>query len=286
MSTEAQIKANQANAAKSTGPTSEAGRAASAKNHLIYGLFTRLDYVEPEERDIYQIFYETMFADLGPVTTLEQSYANEIAGASWRLRRCSTVEGKLADYQTQDPLLDVGPDEKAEKTIRSIERARASAHSLLNRSINNLRRIQTERITRVELDWDKCNFPPLADTRKLQIGLTAHYRLDKQMLDLKKQSEDAEASQVDQAMQAIMNEPGPAWADIDLQPQQTKTEAEDLASICTRTAPAAKAESPKAPEAPTPARTRLCPDAVRPYPHKNDTKTDATGQHCCANKAA
>ena len=32
---------------------------------------------------------------------------------------------------------------------------------------------------------------PLADTRKLQIGLTAHYRLDKQMIDLKKQSEAA-----------------------------------------------------------------------------------------------
>jgi hypothetical protein len=95
MSTEAQFKANQANAAHSTGPTSDAGRNASAQNHLIHGLFTRRDYVEPEERDIYKIFYETMFADLGPVTTLEQSYANEIAGASWRLRRCSAVEGKL-----------------------------------------------------------------------------------------------------------------------------------------------------------------------------------------------
>ena len=81
------------------------------------GLFTRLDYVRTEERAIYKIFYETMFADLGPVTTLEQSYANEIAGATWRLRRCSTVEGELADYQTQDPLLE----EKSEKIIRSID---------------------------------------------------------------------------------------------------------------------------------------------------------------------
>ena len=271
MSTEAQIKANQANAAKRTGPTSEAGRAASAQNHLLYGLFTRLDYVEPEERDIYKIFYETMFADLGPVTTLEQSYANEIAGATWRLRRCSAVEGKLADYQTQDPLLE----EKSEKTIRSIERARASAHSLLNRSINNLRKLQTERITRVELDWDKCNFPPLADTRKLQIGLTAHYRLDKQMLDLKKQAEAAEARKVDEAMQAIMNEPGPAWADIDLQPQQTKTESEELASNCTRANPAPKPQPIRPEPAKTPARTRQCP-----------CKSGKKYKHCCAKKAA
>ena len=271
MSTEAQIKANQANSQKSTGPATEAGRAASAQNHLIHGLFTRLDYVEPEERDIYKIFYETMFADLGPVTTLEHSYANEIAGATWRLRRCSAVEGKLADYQTQDPLLE----EKSEKTIRSIERARASAHSLMNRSINNLRKLQTERINRVELDWDKCNFPKLADTRKLQIGLTAHYRLDKQMIDLKKQAEAAEARQVEETMQAIMNEPGPNWADIDLQPQQTKTEAEELASNCTSTGRAAKAASPNPPTPKTPALNRHCPcNSGKKY------------KRCCAKKAA
>jgi uncharacterized protein YecA (UPF0149 family) len=267
MSTEAQFKANQTNAAKSTGPTSDAGKANAAKNHLIHGLYTRLDYVKPEERDIYKIFYETMFADLGPVTTLEQSYANEIAGASWRLRRCSAVEGELADYRTQDPMFD----EKAEKTIRSLERARTSALSLLNRAINQLRKLQTERITRVELDWDNCNFPPLADTRKLQLGLMSHYRLDKQMLDLKKQAEAAEARQVDEAMQAIMNEPGPNWADIDLQPEQTKTESEELASNCTRVNPTPK----PAPEAPTPARTRPCP-----------CKSGKKYKHCCAKKPA
>jgi hypothetical protein len=271
MSTEAQFKANQTNASKSSGPISEAGKAASAQNHLIHGLFTRRDYVKPEERDIYKIFYETMLADLGPVTTLEQSYANEIAGASWRLRRCSEVEGELADYQTQDPLWD----EKNEKTIRSIERARAAAHANLNRSINNLRKLQTERITRIELDWDKCNFPPLADTRKLQLGIMSHYRLDKQMIDLKKQAEAAEARQVEQAMQAIMNEPGPNWADIDLQPKQTKTESEELASNCILKNPAQKPTPIQPKPAPTPARNRQCPcNSGKKY------------KHCCARKVA
>jgi uncharacterized protein YecA (UPF0149 family) len=124
-----------------------------------------------------------MFADLGAVTTLEQSYACEITSAAWRLRRCSTVEGELADYREQDPLLD----EKAEKIIRSIERARAAAHAVMNRSINQLRKIQTERINRAEIDWAKHDFPPLADTKKLQSALAAQYRLDKQMRDLQEE---------------------------------------------------------------------------------------------------
>jgi len=181
MTTEKQTAANQANAQKSTGPASETGKAASSKNHLITGLFTRQDYVKPEERDIYKIFYDTMFADLGPVTTLEQSYVNEIAGAAWRLRRCSAVEGELSDYREQDPLLD----EKAEKIIRSLERARASAHSLMNRSVNQLRKIQTERINRDEIDWSKHTFPALADTGKTQQALIAQYRLDKETRELK-----------------------------------------------------------------------------------------------------
>ena len=41
MSTQAQIQANQANAQLSTGPTTEAGRAASSKNHVIHGLSYR-----------------------------------------------------------------------------------------------------------------------------------------------------------------------------------------------------------------------------------------------------
>jgi hypothetical protein len=82
-----------------------------------------------------------MHIELSPESLLEETLTAEITGASWRLRRCSAVEGELADYAIQDPLLD----ETKEKTIRSIERARSSAHSLLHRSINQLRRLQTDR---------------------------------------------------------------------------------------------------------------------------------------------
>jgi hypothetical protein len=144
-----QINANRENATHSTGPRTEAGKAASSRNHLTAGLYTRQDYVRPEERELYKEFCETMLAELEPETLLEQSLAAEITGATWRLRRCSAAEAELADYALTDPLLN--DDEATEKKLRSIERARASAHSLLHRSINQLRKLQTSRENRFEL---------------------------------------------------------------------------------------------------------------------------------------
>ena len=201
MTTEKQTAANQANAQKSTGP-SESGKAAASQNHLLHGLYTRQDYVKPGEHNLYAAFCDTMKSDLAPSTLLEESFVQEITGATWRLRRCSAVEGELADYREQDPLLD----EKADKTIRSIERARAAAHAQLNRSINQLRKLQTERVSRIEIDWATLAFPPIADTRHVQSALSAQYRLDQQMRDLKKEAESAESAQVEQALEAIMND--------------------------------------------------------------------------------
>jgi hypothetical protein len=141
MATLAQINANRENAKLSTGPRTEAGKAASSRNRLTLGLYTREDYVKPEERDLYKEFCDTMLRELAPVTVLEQSLASEITGASWRLRRCAAADAELADYAETDPLLD---DTKT-KTIRSIERARAAAHSVLHRSINQLRKLQADR---------------------------------------------------------------------------------------------------------------------------------------------
>jgi hypothetical protein len=144
MSTDAKIQANRQNAQQSTGPQTESGKSAASRNALTLGLYTRVDYVKPDERDIYKEFCETLYTELSPEGLLEETFATEITGASWRLRRCSAVEADLADYATQDPILD----ESTEKTRRSIERARSHAHTILNRSVNQLRRLQTERACR------------------------------------------------------------------------------------------------------------------------------------------
>ena len=87
----------------------------------------------------YTEFLETMVLELAPVGLLEDSLAAEIAGATWRLRRCAAAEAELPEFLA---------DEASEKTRLAIERARSAAHSILHRSVNQLRRLQTERACR------------------------------------------------------------------------------------------------------------------------------------------
>ena len=181
MSTQSQIDANRINASKSTGPASSEGKSASSKNALISGLFTTHDFVLPDEASLYKDFFDTMFQELSPAGLLENTLANQIAGAAWRLRRCDLADSDIASHTPLEPLLDT----MNEKQIRSIERARAAAQSTLHRSLNQLRKIQTERIARSEIDWGKLGFPPLADTAKAQQALIAQYRLDKETRELK-----------------------------------------------------------------------------------------------------
>jgi uncharacterized protein YecA (UPF0149 family) len=156
MATQNQIEANRENASRSTGPRTESGKQSSSRNHLTLGLYTRQDYVKPEERDIYREFCETMYRELAPATLLEESLTSEITSASWRLRRCAAAEGELADYADHDPLLD----ESKEKTIRSLERARAAAHSILHRSVNQLRKLQAARIAQSEIGFELSGTQP------------------------------------------------------------------------------------------------------------------------------
>jgi len=179
MSTQSQIDANRLNATKSTGPSSSEGKSVSSKNALISGLFTTHDFVLPDEASLYKDFFDTMFQELCPAGLLENTLANQIAGAAWRLRRCDLADSYLADRSVIDPLVDT----MLEKEIRSIERARAASQNTFHRSLNQLRKIQTERIARSEIDWGKLGFPPLADTAKAQQALIAQYRLDKEVRD-------------------------------------------------------------------------------------------------------
>jgi hypothetical protein len=108
-----------------TGPRTQAGKARSARNSTRDGLFAQRDFVLEGEDEEYA-----------------QTFATEIMGATWLLRRCGILEFDLA--RSTDP----GPD--AQTAIQqSIDRARAQSHNILRRSLAELRKLQTERHTRI-----------------------------------------------------------------------------------------------------------------------------------------
>ena len=216
MASISQIEANRRNSQSSSGPRTESGKSNSSKNRLTYGLYTHEDYVRPGEAEIYAEFCQTMYDRLLPDNLLEETFVFEITGASWRLRRCAAAEAELADYcsgndetarpyrhecssqndaNRRDPLLDDATD----KTRRSIERARSAAHSIINRSLNQLRKLQTERIIRELLDYGGADDTIAAEVLKLVAA---------QKADAREQQRAAE-HRANQIIESIENMPFP-----------------------------------------------------------------------------
>jgi len=152
MSSSAQAAANAANAQHSTGPRTEAGKARSSKNSVVFGLFSG-DFVRAGEEDAFASLQTELFNDLAPRGAMEEILAQEIVHAAWRLRRCALVESHIF-ILTREPDRPYTPDpmECIERNIgpniqKSVDRARSLAHRLFHKSHAELRKLQAERRT-------------------------------------------------------------------------------------------------------------------------------------------
>ena len=92
MATAAQIAANRANAQKSTGPRTEAGKAASARNALKHGLCAERFLLEEEEREAWEALRADYLARLRPEGPAETRLAERIAQLAWRRDRTGAAE--------------------------------------------------------------------------------------------------------------------------------------------------------------------------------------------------
>jgi hypothetical protein len=140
MATEAQRNANRANAQQSTGPRTPEGRARSSRNAVLLGLFSTSNCVRPHETEEYETLVIALWNDIRPQSPLQELFATEIARATWRLRRCAEVESALAEKTTGDPMLD----NDLLRTQTAVDRARSQSHSIIRRSLAEIRRLKTE----------------------------------------------------------------------------------------------------------------------------------------------
>ncbi|HZL55956.1 MAG TPA: SEC-C metal-binding domain-containing protein, partial [Bryobacteraceae bacterium] len=101
--------------------------------------------------------------ELTPEGVLENTFTSEIMGATWRLRRCRLLESTFDMIEDETPL---------EKQQKSVDRARAQSHSILRKSMTELRKLQTERQIRLQLEIDEPS--GLADTRQILNAMKLH----------------------------------------------------------------------------------------------------------------
>ena len=109
-----------------TGPRTEAGKSKSSRNAIRTGLYAARDFIRTGEEEEYAQTLIKLMDELTPEGTIEQTFATEIMGATWRLRRCRLVEEAFSSIDDLD--FDPMMDERTEKQQKSVDRARAQSH--------------------------------------------------------------------------------------------------------------------------------------------------------------
>ena len=94
-----QIEANQRNARKSTGPTTEEGKQRSRCNAVRHGLMAETVIGALEDAEDYRAFEAAITADYDAQSAVERELVLRLASLLWRLRRATTMETGLFEIQ-------------------------------------------------------------------------------------------------------------------------------------------------------------------------------------------
>ena len=95
MTTQKQLRANRANAGKSTGPRTEAGKAHSRLNSRKHGLTARLLVIGDEDPAEFEELRAGLLEQYNPQGPAECELVEYLAGVYWRLRRFPLFEAAI-----------------------------------------------------------------------------------------------------------------------------------------------------------------------------------------------
>jgi hypothetical protein len=113
MASEKQIEANRANAKKSTGPRTGAGRARSRLNSRKHGLTAKTLIIVGEYTEDFDQLRAELMNEHDPQSALECELVERLAGILWRLRRVPLFEAAILDArQAQLAEEDMREDER------------------------------------------------------------------------------------------------------------------------------------------------------------------------------
>ncbi len=241
-------------------------------NAVQTGLGAAHDFIRPGEKPEYANTLLNLIQELSPEGTLEETFTTEIMGATWRLRRCRMVEEDLAEISILDPMVD----EQTANAQKSVDRARTQSHNILRRCIAELRRLQTDRQIREELNCEDVSI--LTDIGKVAramktAGVTNSAAADREPKKTQKESIDE--------LEAMLG----------LSDAQLRSKYGDPSSFCKPAEPAAAPTSsfckPAEPAAaPAPAVSSFCkPAAATPRNAQCPCGSGAKFKRCCGTNA-
>jgi hypothetical protein len=94
MATPAQIAANQANAQKSTGPTTQEGKAKSAMNRLTHGFASAQSIIPGESHEAFIALLDELVIEHQPASPTEEILVEKMAQTQWLTQRALNLQGE------------------------------------------------------------------------------------------------------------------------------------------------------------------------------------------------
>jgi hypothetical protein len=149
MASPAQIAANRENSARSTGPVTASGKAASSQNAFRHGLTSARIVLPGEDPAEYDKLRESLLRQYIPANEVERTLVEELAAASWRLFRARRFETAVLAK-----ILEGAPDPDAAFATTFLEKPKdvdrllryVTAHErAMYRALQKLEKLQKER---------------------------------------------------------------------------------------------------------------------------------------------
>jgi hypothetical protein len=139
MASDAQIRANRANAQKSTGPRTEAGKDRSRLNATRHGITGTLSLRSGPEAAAFDAYFQRLLPSFEVRTPLESELAARAIDVLFRLARLSVVEGNIFAAGLHEIPANPGVTSSAEPPS-DVDRALAQTKTLLreSRTFSNL----------------------------------------------------------------------------------------------------------------------------------------------------
>jgi hypothetical protein len=138
-----QLAANRANAAKSTGPKTAAGKAASRGNATRHAILSAdLAATHDEDARHLDALRADFAAELAPVGPLEAALCDRVVSALWRLRRVQAAEVRVCN---DDAKYEAEPFTASRDTFATLTRYEVTLERSLYAALHELQRLQAGR---------------------------------------------------------------------------------------------------------------------------------------------
>src|ERR1700680_351918 len=136
MTSSAQLEANFANAQKSTGPRTQAGKHRTRLNAYRHGLTGQIQLLTADEHEAFEKHCAGIRESLEPVGALEIEIAQSIAEDHWRLKRARALETGIFALGQQGALGSLVTNDRDDPAQLPIDEALSRARTWLAKSEN------------------------------------------------------------------------------------------------------------------------------------------------------